>query len=133
MIIRGILSVVFIVVFINLIWVLPLLEQWNIHDIINDKVFRKVKIKGKIRFFFKAIGGQSVSRYGIIKALLFLQVKGYILSLCSIITMITLWFITKEFLLCYYVMGCILVFAVLLDGIVLFALMIISRRRSSDK
>lgn len=124
---------IIIVLFINLIWFLPLLEQWNLHDIINDKVFQKVKIKGKMSFFFNAIGGQSVSSHGAVKALLFLQVKGYVLALGSIISVITLWCITKESMFCLYVMFGVLLFSIVIDSIVIVILMIISKRRSVDK
>jgi hypothetical protein len=48
-----ILKWVMIILLINLIWFLPLLEQWNLHDIINDKVFPKVKINKKIPILIK--------------------------------------------------------------------------------
>ena len=129
MIIRWIV----IVLFVNLIWFLPLTEQWNLHDIINDKVFRKVKIKGRFGFLFQAIGGQSVSRHGVVKPLLFLQVKGYILSIGSIISVITLWFIKKDSMLCLCLVLGVMFFAIVVDFIIIVILMIISRKHSIDK
>jgi len=122
-----------IILLINLIWFLPLIEQWNLSDIINDKVFPKVKINRKMRLFFKAIGGQSISTHGIIKALLFLQVKGYALSVCSMILIIILWKITNSSVLCLGIMSIVLFFSMILDAVIIVVLMFISKRRSSDK
>ena len=128
-----ILKWVMIILLINLIWFLPLFEQWNLHDIINDKVFQKVKINKKMSLFFKAIGGQSISTHGVIKSLLFLQVKGYALSLCSMILMIILWKITNSSMFCLGIMSIVLLFSIILDVVIIVVLMIISKRHSSDK
>ena len=105
-----ILKWLIIVVLINMLWFATWSSQWNLYTTINDKFFKKVKIKGKLSFLFQAIGGQSVRTHGVIKALLFLQIKGYVLSVGSLVAMIILWHITRNSMLCLGVMGFVMLF-----------------------
>lgn len=124
---------ILIVAIINGIWFSSIKDQWNLFERMNDKVFKRVKIKGKMRIFFRAIGGQSVSKHGIVKALLVVQIKGYILSILSAISVIILWFVIQNINFCILFVMAALFFNLTVDIIVFVVLSRISKRRCRDK
>jgi hypothetical protein len=108
---------------------MPFMVQWNL--CIDESFFKKIKIKGKISIFFRGYGGESVSRHGIIKALLFCQIQGYALffiALCLIIVGLVI----RDILFSVICVVGIFIVQALIEAIVIFCLERITKRRMDD-
>lgn len=56
----------------------------NMHDTIDDRKFKRVKIR-RYKFLFRAINYRSVENHGIIIPLFIIQLLSYPFSLCNLI------------------------------------------------
>ena len=79
----DILKIICIILFIIFMAIIPYFSQFNLVEI-NDKNFKLIKIK-RLSFLFRAIGGESVKKQGIILSLLFIQILGDVFSIISAI------------------------------------------------
>lgn len=132
MILVAIFSIVFCIVGMALV---PVVAQNTANQGINDKNFRRIKIK-RFKFLFKAFGGESVEKHGIIISMLVIQIFGYCMSLLSIIaTLILLILLSSDNKLKII---CITLFIVLAFVIITYvcvniATMIVSKRIDDTK
>lgn len=65
-----------------LVVVIPVYGQWNLYEIIDDKKFKRIKIR-YAKCLFKAFGFQDVSEYGLLIPMFLLQLLSYPLSLVT--------------------------------------------------
>lgn len=83
-----------IVILILLMALVPVLLQLTAYQGINDKYFRRIKLK-HFKFLFKAIGWQSSAKRGVIIPMLVIQISGYIFALISTIFTIVYAFVVN--------------------------------------
>jgi len=74
---------------------LPLYIQYRLVSEIDDMVFDRVKIIN-FDFLFRAVGGESVSKHGIVKSLLYVQIQGYLVALFSSIFFVVCFLLNIE-------------------------------------
>ncbi|MBQ9716262.1 MAG: hypothetical protein IJV77_07650 [Clostridia bacterium] len=79
--IKEIIELILISIFIVMV---PVYGHVEVYDIIDDKKFKRIKLK-KFKNMFKAIGFQDVSTHGIIVPLFWMQLMSYFLSLLTLI------------------------------------------------
>ena len=82
------LFIFYIIFFIALIFLIPVFVQRNFYEI-NVSNFKKIKLK-KFKFMFRATGGRSVSKDGVVKSLLYLQISGYVIAFLTMVANIAL-------------------------------------------
>ena len=78
---KEIIELILISIFIVTV---PVYGHVNVYDIIDDKKFKRIKLK-KFKNLFKAIGFQDISTHGIVMPLFLLQLTSYFLAFLSII------------------------------------------------
>ena len=69
--------------FCFLIIAIPIFMQRTSYQSIDERKFKKYKIK-KFGFLFKGMQGESASTYGVILPMLIIQIQGYVLGILTL-------------------------------------------------
>lgn len=69
--------------FCFLIIAIPIFMQRTSYQSIDERKFKKYKIK-KLGFLFKGMQGESASTYGVILPMLIIQIQGYVLGILTL-------------------------------------------------
>lgn len=113
-------------VFVSLLIIfVPVLGHVNLHDIIDDKKFKRIKIK-KFKRLFTAIGFQNVATHGIIIPLFVEQLISYFIFIITV-SIGTIFIINQKSPVGLSVL--VLGTEVFADLIIIAVLSIISRKR----
>lgn len=79
--------ILFNIYFCFLIVAIPIFMQLTAHQSIDERKFKKYKIK-KIGFLFKGMQGESASTHGVILPMLIIQIQGYALCILTLLFVI---------------------------------------------
>ena len=74
--------------FCFLIVIIPIFMQRTAYQSIDERKFKKYKIK-RLGFLFKGMQGESASTYGVILPMLAIQIQGYFLGIITFTFVIT--------------------------------------------
>lgn len=69
-------------IFASLIAAIPIFMQQTTYQSIDERKFRKYKLK-KLGFLFKGMQGESASSHGVILPMLIIQIQGYVIGIAS--------------------------------------------------